>query len=100
MEQKPHSQKFLRQRKSLMVLPLIVLPFLTLMFWALGGGKVSDADAQQAQGGLNMQLPGPNFKDGKPLDKLSYYDNAASDSLKLQQLIENDPYYHEHEDTD
>lgn len=100
MEQKTHSQKFLRQRKFLMVLPLLVLPFMTLMFWVLGGGKVNHADAQQAQNGLNMQLPGANLKDDKPLDKLSYYEQAASDSLKLQQLMENDPYYQRHENTD
>lgn len=93
MEQKTHSQKFLRQRKFLLVLPLLVLPFMTLMFWALGGGSVNHADAQQAQNGLNMQLPGANLKDDKPLDKLSYYEKAASDSMKLQQLMENDPYY-------
>jgi conjugative transposon TraM protein len=99
MKQKKHSQKFLRQRKFLLVLPLLVLPFLTLMFWALGGGKVNQADAQQAQNGLNMQLPGANLKDDKPLDKLSYYEKAASDSLKLQQLMENDPYYRQRMDT-
>lgn len=90
---RPHSQKFLRQRKFFVVLPLLVLPFMTLLFWALGGGKVTNADAQQAQQGFNMQLPGANLKDDKPLDKLSYYEKAASDSLKLQQLMENDPYY-------
>lgn len=100
MEQKTHSQKFLRQRKFLMVLPLLVLPFLTLMFWVLGGGKVNNANAQQAQNGLNMQLPGANLKDDKPLDKLSYYEKAASDSLRLQQLMENDPYYQQRKDTD
>ncbi len=93
MEQKTHSQKFLRQRKFFVVLPLLVLPFMTLLFWALGGGKVTNANAQQAQQGFNMQLPSANLKDDKPLDKLSYYEKAASDSLKLQQLMENDPYY-------
>ncbi len=93
MEQKKHSQKFLRQRKFLMVMPLLVLPFMTLMFWALGGGKVSNANAQQVQQGFNMQLPGANLKDDKPLDKLSYYEKAASDSAKLEELMKNDPYY-------
>lgn len=100
MEQKTHSQKFLRQRKFFMVLPLLVLPFMTLMFWALGGGKVSQADAQNTKKGFNMQLPGANLKDDKPLDKLSYYEQAASDSLKLEQQIKNDPYYKMHPDTD
>ncbi len=92
MEQKKHSQKFLRQRKSLMVAPLLVLPFMTLMFWALGGGKAS-TDSQQVQNGFNMQLPGANLEDDRPLDKLSYYEKAASDSAKLQELMKNDPYY-------
>jgi hypothetical protein len=46
MEQQTQNFKFQRQRKFLIVLPLLVLPFITAMFWALGGGKVSDADAQ------------------------------------------------------
>ncbi len=81
-------------------MPLLVLPFMTLMFWALGGGKVSTADAQKTQEGFNMQLPGANLKDDKPLDKLSYYEKAASDSAKLQELMRNDPYYKQSEETD
>jgi len=34
-----HSEKFLKKRKALLVLPLLALPFITLAFWALGGGK-------------------------------------------------------------
>lgn len=93
MEQKTHSQKFLRQRKFFLVLPLLVLPFMTLLFWSLGTGKTDNASAQDIKKGFNMQLPGANFKDDKPLDKLSYYEKAASDSLKLQQLLKNDPNY-------
>ncbi len=99
MEQKTHSQKFLRQRKFFLVLPLLVLPFMTLMFWSLGGGKTDNASAQDIKKGFNMQLPGANLKDDKPLDKLSYYEKAASDSLKLQQLLKNDPNYRTKFDT-
>lgn len=97
---KQHSQKFLRKRKLLMVMPLLVLPFLTLLFWALGGGKVSDADEQQAQEGLNMQLPDASFKEDKTLDKLSYYEKASSDSAKVYELMKNDPYYRSGKETD
>lgn len=100
MEQKKHSQKFLRQRKFIMVMPLLILPFITLLFWAFDGGKVNDADAQQTPGRFNMQLPGANFKDDKPLDKLSYYEKAASDSAKFQELVKNDPSYIHSEETD
>ena len=40
-----------------------------------------------------MELPNANLKDDKPLDKLSYYEKAASDSAKLEELMKNDPYY-------
>lgn len=99
MEQKTHSQKFLRQRKFFLILPLLVLPFMTFMFWSLGGGKTDNASAQDIKKGFNMQLPGANLKDDKPLDKLSYYEKAASDSLKLQQLLKNDPNYRTKLDT-
>lgn len=96
MEQQTNSLKFRRQRKSLIVLPVLVLPFITVMFWALGGGKTSDADAQaQMQKGFNTDLPGPFLKEDKALDKLSYYEKAASDSARMKKLIKNDPYYKE-----
>lgn len=88
------SPRFQRQRKFLMVLPVLVLPFITLMFWALGGGKAEDGTAQtQARKGLNMALPDAYLKESKPLDKLSYYEKAASDSAKLRELMKKDPYY-------
>lgn len=96
MEQPTHSSRFLRRRKFLMVLPLLVLPFMTLLFWALGGGREGDASAQeQAPKGFNMALPDAYLKEDKPLDKLSYYKKAASDSARLKELLKNDPYYHQ-----
>lgn len=92
------SQQYLRKRKFLLVLPLLVLPFFTLIFWALGGGKANDLHAQQqsTKGGLNMELPNAYLKEEKPLDKLSYYEKASSDSAKLEDLMKNDPYYVQH----
>lgn len=90
----PLSPKFLRQRKFFMVLPLLILPFMTLMFWSLGGGKMEKVNAQtQAQKGFNMSLPDAYLKEDKPLNKMSYYDKAASDSAKVKELMNNDPYY-------
>jgi len=97
MEQKTQSPIMLRQRKLLIVLPLLVLPFMTLMFWSLGGGKVENIEAQPLTNkGFNMDLPDAYLKDDKPLDKMSYYDKAASDSAKLQELMKNDPNYRKH----
>ena len=84
-----------RQRKFLLVLPLIVLPFITLLFWVLGGGKTNAANAQANQPkGFNTQLPDARLKNDSSLNKLSYYDRAAADSVKLKQQMKSDPYYH------
>ncbi len=101
METKTHSQQFLRKRKFLLFLPLLVLPFATLLFWALGGGKGTDVQAgqQTVKGGLNMNLPDANFKEDGSLNKLSYYEKAASDSQKREDALKNDPYYQQQDRT-
>jgi conjugative transposon TraM protein len=43
-----------------------------------------------------MDLPDAYLKEDKPLDKMSYYDKAASDSSKLEELMKNDPNYRKH----
>src|SRR3954447_20433147 len=95
MGTKTLSPQFLGNRKFLIVLPLLVLPFVTLLFWTLGGGSASNAEGQQkaVKQGLNLELPNANLKDDKPLDKLSYYEKAASDSAMLEELMKKDPYY-------
>jgi conjugative transposon TraM protein len=89
-----HSAKFLRQRKMMLVLPVLIIPFVTMGFWALGGGqgqaKNNLADTNK---GLNLQLPDANLKDDKNADKLSFYNEADADSLKRDELLRNDPYY-------
>ena len=89
-----HSQKFLRKRKFMMVLPLLTFPFVTLAFWAMGGGK-GNAQGNQSNRkmGLNLQLPEPNLGDASKENKLSFYNKAQEDSIKLRQQMQNDPYY-------
>lgn len=91
MEMK-HTAKFLRQRKFLAALPLLVLPFTTLTFWALGGGSVTATEAKASKG-FNRDLPGVHFKSDQEPDKLSYYAQADQDSAKIRELKKNDPYY-------
>lgn len=94
MEQNTKSLKVLKQRKMLLVLPILALPFLTAIFWALGGGKMDAANsAAPQQKGFNLKLPNANLKEGLPLDKMNYYDLAAIDSAKLNELIKKDPNY-------
>ena len=88
------SQKFLRQRKFLMVLPLLVLPFITMIFWSLGGGKVGAVQAAAVGSkGLNTKLPDAHISVDKGRDKLSFYQQADKDSVLRKQQIQNDPYY-------
>lgn len=94
MNKVQRSQAFLRKRKMMMVLPLLVIPFLTMAFWALGGGKGSDKKAVTVQHkGLNLQLPNANLKDDAMTDKMSFYDQADKDSIKLAEQMRNDPYF-------
>jgi len=88
-----HSQQFLKQRRFLTVLPLIVLPFLILLFWLLGGGTVAQAKSIAKTGGLNTQLPDANLKNQSALDKLSFYAMADRDSVKRDEQLRMDPNY-------
>src|SRR5690606_36422431 len=92
---KHHSQKFLNQRRFYMVLPLLVLPFVTMAFWALGGGQVHAVPAHDVRpSGLNTELPGARFsKDIELWDKFALYEQSKRDSLKYEEAKRNDPYY-------
>lgn len=78
-----------------MVLPLLVMPFLTVIFWALGGGQGTAADTTERQrAGLNPELPNAQFgKDLKDWDKLSLYQKAKRDSIRYNEAKRNDPYF-------
>ncbi len=85
--------KMLRQRKMLLVLPALVIPFITMAFWALGGGKGNPNESVKSTTGLNLELPGAALKDDRTMDKLAYYDKAQSDSEKIMQQMKDDPYF-------
>jgi conjugative transposon TraM protein len=93
------SQAFLRKRKMMLVLPLLVIPFLTMAFWALGGGQEKENTTTVKQQGLNLNLPDAKMKDENLTDKLSFYDKADKDSARLEEWMRTDPYYKQNEDT-
>jgi conjugative transposon TraM protein len=73
---------------------IYTIPFATLFFWSLGGGKAARAQAATAQvQGLNMKLPGAKVKNDSAENKLGFYEQAEADSLKFKQLRKDDPYY-------
>lgn len=88
-----HSQQFVRRRKFLMILPLLVLPFLTMIFWALGGGQGTPVQAKTLNKGLNFELPDAHFQDKEIWNKLSLYEMAERDSAKFEEARESDPYF-------
>ncbi len=84
--------KTVKQRKLLLVLPLLVIPFLTMAFWALGGGR-GKKEVDVTDKGLNLDLPDANLKADKLVDKLGFYEQADKDSLKMEEWMRSDPYF-------
>jgi conjugative transposon TraM protein len=78
-----------------MVLPILVTPFLTMIFWALGGGQgTATYGMETKKAGLNLELPNAQFQDdGNDWDKLSLYQKAQRDSIKYNEAKRNDPYF-------
>jgi conjugative transposon TraM protein len=78
----------------MLVLPVLIFPFVTMAFWAMGGGQgKSKSNLGDINNGLNLQLPDANLKDDKNADKLAFYNAADADSLKREEALRNDPYY-------
>lgn len=73
-----------RKRLVLLILPLIGIPLLTLLFWGLDGG--GNGKVQASPSGLRTTLPGAQLDSTAQLDKLSIYQQARKDSLKLSEL--------------
>jgi conjugative transposon TraM protein len=94
MKKVMQSQQGLRKRKMMLVLPLLLIPFLTLAFWALGGGQGNSQETNSVSNqGLNPKLPDANLKEETLMDKLSFYNKADKDSAQLAEWKRGDPYY-------
>lgn len=84
----------LRGRSILLVMPLLLFPFLTLLFWAAGGGKDTlSPDETRVSSGLNTQLPDAKLKSENGTDKLSFYLQANRDSAKKAEEKGRDPFW-------
>lgn len=86
-------EKKAKDRRFLVALPLLALPFITVIFWAMGGGTgTAGQQVNNLQTSLNPALP-QGKTDETPRDKLSYYEIAEKDSAELLELIKRDPNY-------
>ena len=81
MKSEQRSQAFLRKRKTMLVLPLLVIPFITIAFWVLDGGKGDAVKSDIQSAGLNLNLPDAKLKNDDAEDKLSFYEKAEKDSI-------------------
>lgn len=89
---KTKSEKFIQKRRFVMALPMLVLPFVFVIFWALGGGQQSDTNLSPVEVvGLNPDLPDAQVEEA-PWDKLALYEKAVRDSLKFKEQQQTDPY--------
>lgn len=88
------SLKFQRQRKFLLALPILVLPFLTFLLWAVGlvGEVKAENKLATIHQGLNLSLPSAAPAKDSTWNKMKYYEQADRDSLRLRSLLKNDPY--------
>lgn len=93
MKQETRTSVELRQRRFYLVLPVLVLPFITLLFWIMGGGNADDQAGSVKRQGLDLTLPAMQSDKKDYLSKMDYYHQAALDSIKRREQIKNDPYY-------
>ncbi len=86
-----YSQKYLQRRRFFTVLPLLTVPFITIIFWLMGGGAGTNTPSKN-KNGLNLQLPETQLKNEHNPDKLAFYQAADADSVKRIQQMQDDPY--------
>ncbi|MFT3947164.1 MAG: hypothetical protein QM763_09345 [Agriterribacter sp.] len=88
------SAKSLRQRKFLLFLPVLILPFLTLLLWTLGivGEVKAGQEKINSFSGLNLNLPSAAPAKDSAWNKMKYYEQAERDSAKLRSYLKSDPY--------
>jgi hypothetical protein len=80
-----HTEEFLKKRKFYLAIPILILPFMTMAFWALGGGKDAGKSAAVIPDrGIDMALPSAQFKDNKQKDKMDIYQSAGKDTSKTK----------------
>ena len=82
-----------QNRRFLLALPVLVLPFLALVFHNLHGGAAATPSGKPNTLGLNTQLPSPVADPARAFEnKLKAYQQADNDSSRKAQYQRQDPY--------
>lgn len=91
-----NDEKLKRQRRFMLVLPLLTLPFVTLAFWALGGGNPDRPVEKSSSPGLNITLPEAELSEDTALgDKMSMYQKADKKAALRKEQMRLDPFAEE-----
>ncbi|PZX59334.1 conjugative transposon TraM protein [Algoriphagus ratkowskyi] len=85
------TEKQKKERKFLLALPILTLPFLCLAFWAMGGGSGKSVEGNSRLPGLNMSLPQAHIGDDS-MDKLESYRQAERKEYLLREQRRMDPF--------
>lgn len=88
-----HSEQFLKKRRFMTVLPVLIFPFITMIFWILGGGTGKAGEDTGKLQGINTNIPGAENAAEANLDKMAFYDRAQRDSIDRINTNEKDPYH-------
>jgi hypothetical protein len=83
-----------KKRRTMMIMPLIIYPFLTLLLWSTGVvGSEHTLPAQENKKGLQAVVPSPNKGADSNWNKLKYYEQAEIMNEKRLSDSKSDPYY-------
>lgn len=74
------------RRKVLLFIPLLVVPFIAFVFYAMGGGSGQSRPAQ-SNSGINTNLPDASFSTDTPKTKADYYQQADHNSPRQENGI-------------
>lgn len=86
---------FGRKQKALLVLPLLVIPFFTMAFWAMGGGRGEETGNSPTTEGINLQLPKPALREEKGETKLSFYEREEKGQSTISDTAMEPTFYGE-----
>jgi len=83
-----HNEAFLKKRKFYTAIPFLIVPFLTMAFVALGGGKDAKTTSSMIPAsGIDMALPSAQFKDRSAKDKMDIYQAAGKDTTSTKEGV-------------
>ncbi|MFA6275615.1 MAG: conjugative transposon protein TraM [Pedobacter sp.] len=67
------------KRKILLFMPLLIVPFMALAFYAMGGGS-GNQHSPKLNAGINTSLPDAAFSNDTPKTKADYYQQSGTGS--------------------